>query len=159
MTASYAVSVRQASALPAASFRFHLTMDTLAVRLTVPPVGPVEDFHLQVSAPCRAHNEKGGVTPPFFISCGFDLVYLFSKASFWPSRNAFIPVRPLSAPLLTIVLGALVSLSKPLARRAALLASHAGFNAFQTILHLRPPSTKVSKQRYSPSRFLLALQT
>jgi len=30
--ASYAISVRQASALPAASFRFHLAMDTLAVR-------------------------------------------------------------------------------------------------------------------------------
>lgn len=59
MTASYAVSVRRASALPAASFRFHLAMDTLAVRLTVPPVGPVEDLHLQVNAPCRAHNKKG----------------------------------------------------------------------------------------------------
>jgi hypothetical protein len=44
MPASYAVSVRQASVLPAASFRFHLTVDTLAVRLTVPPAGPVEDF-------------------------------------------------------------------------------------------------------------------
>jgi len=52
----YAVSVRQASALPAASFRFHLAMDTLAVRLTIPPVGLVEDFHLQVRAPCRAHK-------------------------------------------------------------------------------------------------------
>ncbi len=48
MTASYAIPIRQASGLPAASFRFHLTMDTLAVRLTVPPVGSVEDFHLQV---------------------------------------------------------------------------------------------------------------
>ncbi len=56
LNASYAISVRQASALPAASFRFHLAMDTLAVRLTVPPAGPVEDFHLQVSAPCRAHQ-------------------------------------------------------------------------------------------------------
>ena len=55
MTASYAISVRRASALPAASFRFHLAMDTLAVRLTVPPVGSVEDLHLQVNAPCRAH--------------------------------------------------------------------------------------------------------
>src|SRR5207253_3782394 len=54
----YAVSVRQASALPAASFRFHLAMDTLAVRLTIPPVGLVEDFHLQVRAPCRAHIIK-----------------------------------------------------------------------------------------------------
>ena len=60
MNASYAISVRQASALPAASFRFHLTMDTLAVRPTVPPVGPVEDLHLQVGAPCRAHKEKAG---------------------------------------------------------------------------------------------------
>ena len=56
--ASYAISVRRASALPAASFRFHLTMDTLAVRLTVPPVGSVGDFHSLVSAPCRAHKVK-----------------------------------------------------------------------------------------------------
>ena len=59
MAASYAVSVRRASALPAASLRFHLTMDTLAVRLTVPPDGPVEDLNLQESAPCRAHQGKG----------------------------------------------------------------------------------------------------
>lgn len=56
--AFYAIPVRQASALLSASFRSHLTMDTLAVRLTVPPVGPVEDFHLQVGAPCRAHQRK-----------------------------------------------------------------------------------------------------
>jgi len=60
MHASYAIPVRQASALPAASFRFHLTVDTLAVRLTVPPVGHVEDLHLQVGAPCRAHKIKEG---------------------------------------------------------------------------------------------------
>src|SRR5713101_3169798 len=56
--ASYAISVRRASALPAASFRFHLAMDTLAVRLTIPPVGFVGDFHSQLSAPCRAHQRK-----------------------------------------------------------------------------------------------------
>ena len=50
-TAYYEVSVRQASALPAASFRFHLAMDTLAVRLTVPLTGPVVDFHHQVIQP------------------------------------------------------------------------------------------------------------
>ena len=54
----YAISVRQASVLPAASFRFNLTVDTLAVQLTVPPVGPVRDFHPQVSAPCLAHHKK-----------------------------------------------------------------------------------------------------
>ena len=51
----YPLPVRQASALPSASFRFAVTRDTLAVRLTVPLAGSVEDFHLQVSAPCRAH--------------------------------------------------------------------------------------------------------
>src|SRR6266404_146375 len=58
--ASYAISVRRASALPAASFRFHLAMDTLAVRLTIPPVGFVGDFHSLVRAPCRAHTYKKG---------------------------------------------------------------------------------------------------
>ncbi|HVQ38352.1 MAG TPA: hypothetical protein VMS31_12510, partial [Pyrinomonadaceae bacterium] len=49
-----------ASVLPAASFRFHLAMVTLAVRLTIPPVGFVGDFHSQVSAPCRAHQRRKG---------------------------------------------------------------------------------------------------
>ena len=39
----YAIPVRQTSALPAASFRFHLTTDTLAVRLTVPLAGKGTD--------------------------------------------------------------------------------------------------------------------
>src|SRR5258707_5050806 len=64
--ASYAISVRRASALPAASFRLHLAMDTLAVRLMVPPVGSMGDFHSLVSAPCRAHKDKSGeaLAPP-----------------------------------------------------------------------------------------------
>jgi len=57
-TASYPLPVRQASALPSASSRFPVTQNTLAVQLTLPLVGRVEDFHLQVSAPCRAHNGK-----------------------------------------------------------------------------------------------------
>ncbi len=36
---NYVIPVRRASILAAASFRFHLTMDTFAVRLTVLPVG------------------------------------------------------------------------------------------------------------------------
>ena len=56
--ASYAISVRRASVLPAASFSFHLAMDTLAVRLTIPPVGFVGDFHSLVRAPCRAHQKE-----------------------------------------------------------------------------------------------------
>jgi len=56
--ASYPISVRRAGALPAASFRFDLAMDTLAVRLTIPPVGFVGELHSLVRAPCRAHQNK-----------------------------------------------------------------------------------------------------
>jgi hypothetical protein len=55
----YPLPVRQASVLPSASSGFHLAMDTLAVPLTLPLAGCVEDFHLLVSAPCRAHQGKG----------------------------------------------------------------------------------------------------
>src|ERR1044072_56280 len=41
-----------------------LTMDTLAVRLTIPPVGFVGDFHSLVRAPCRAHQMKKAGWPP-----------------------------------------------------------------------------------------------
>ncbi|MDR2054745.1 MAG: hypothetical protein LBQ10_02605, partial [Desulfovibrio sp.] len=46
----------------AASFRFHLAMDTLAVRLAVPRDGSAEDLHLQVRAPCRAHGEDAAAS-------------------------------------------------------------------------------------------------
>jgi hypothetical protein len=35
-----------------------------SVQLTFPRVGYVEDFHLQESAPCRAHKSKGGAGWP-----------------------------------------------------------------------------------------------
>ena len=56
--ASYPLPVRRASALPPASFRRPVTRAALAVQLTVPRVGSVEDFHLQEGAPCRAHQRK-----------------------------------------------------------------------------------------------------
>ena len=54
----YPLPVRRASALPPASFRRPVTRTALAVQLTVPRVGSVEDFHLQEGAPCRAHQRK-----------------------------------------------------------------------------------------------------
>src|SRR6266496_2051161 len=57
----YPLPVRQASALPSASSGFAVTRDTLAVRLTLLLAECVEDFHLQVRAPCRAHKKKRGV--------------------------------------------------------------------------------------------------
>ena len=60
---SVEISVRRAGALPAASFRSHLAMDTLAVRLAVPPVGPAEDLHLQVGAPSLPGAQKKEAAP------------------------------------------------------------------------------------------------
>jgi len=61
----YPLPVRQASALPTASSGFPVTRDTLAAQLTLPLAGWVEDFHLQVTAPCRAHHKKTGrLVPP-----------------------------------------------------------------------------------------------
>src|SRR6266496_3557643 len=71
----YPLPVRQASVLPSASSRFRLATDTLAVRLTLPLAGCVEDFHLQVNAPCRAQQKKrgaptGGCAFVFQPACG-----------------------------------------------------------------------------------------
>jgi hypothetical protein len=80
LAASYAISVRQASVLPAASSGFHLTMDTLAVRLTIPPAGVVRDFHPQANAPCRAHKEKGeAVMPLRLVNSQISIDYFSSR--------------------------------------------------------------------------------
>ena len=68
ISASYVISVRQASALLSASFRFDLTVDTLAKSLIVPTTGPIGDFHPLVSAPCRAHNAKRSARLPAFVN-------------------------------------------------------------------------------------------
>ena len=48
--ASYLVRIPQTGILLTASFRFHLTMDTLAVQLVVPTTKPTADFHHLVIA-------------------------------------------------------------------------------------------------------------
>ena len=40
--------------------------------LTLPLAGCVEDFHLQVSAPCRAHQKRNRAVGPGFGSAGCD---------------------------------------------------------------------------------------
>lgn len=68
MAASYAIPVRRSSVLPAASFRSHLTVNTLADQLTVPPAGAVGDLHPQVKTPCLAHNQKRSEEPALLSS-------------------------------------------------------------------------------------------
>ena len=68
--AFYAISVRRLGTLPAASFRFRLTADTLAVRLTLPTTKRVVDFHHQAIAHGgRTMNKAGSLrgSPTFVI--------------------------------------------------------------------------------------------
>ena len=97
--ASYPLPVRQASALPSASSRFAVTRDTLAVRLTLPLAGRVEDFHLQVSAPCRAHHQKA---PPIQTggapnTTAYWSIFSWSLVSSWLiTSSALLPPRSLN---------------------------------------------------------------
>src|ERR1700688_1432260 len=54
----YPLRVPRTSVLPSASFRSPVAQGTLAAQLTLALVGCVEDFHLQVSAPCQAHDRR-----------------------------------------------------------------------------------------------------
>src|SRR5271157_5038366 len=78
----YPLPVRQASALPTASSRFRLATDTLAVQLTLPLAGWVEDFHLQVSAPYRAHQAKGPALGRALCSFTYSLPYPIIRCTF-----------------------------------------------------------------------------
>ena len=98
-TASHAVSVRRARVLPAASFRFHLAVDTLAVRLTLPPVGCVEDLHLQVGAPCgRTKQKRAPVTDrrPLLVSVqtAYKPRYRWTPMSLWNSSGVGVCTAP-----------------------------------------------------------------
>ena len=64
--ALYAISVRRLGTLPPASFRFHLTMDTLAVRLTLPTTKRVVDFHHLAIAHAGRTTLAGGIYRPLF---------------------------------------------------------------------------------------------
>ena len=48
---TFMISVRQVKVLPPASFRFHLTMDTLALGYSLPATGRLRDFHPLEYAP------------------------------------------------------------------------------------------------------------
>src|SRR6185369_6087760 len=99
--ASYAIPVRRARTLPAASFRFRVTPDTLAVRLTVPVIrvrrGLAPPSHesattadsmvLAHHAPCRAHIIK---SPPTSL-VGF-LLWWISSETIYINASCINPV-------------------------------------------------------------------
>jgi len=92
-TASCAVSVGRASAQPAASFRFQLAVDTLVVRLTVPPIRSVRDLHPQVKAPSRTHTKKELGFPS---SKAYLTILPFIRPSLWRSSRLCSCTQPFS---------------------------------------------------------------
>ena len=56
--AAFMISVRQASDLPPASFRFPVTRDTLAFGYILPAVGRIGDFHPLKHAPAGRTDYK-----------------------------------------------------------------------------------------------------
>ena len=59
---AFMISVRQASDLPPASFRFPVTQDTLALGYILPAVGRIGDFHPLKHAPA-GRTEKTEAAP------------------------------------------------------------------------------------------------
>ena len=55
---AFMISVRQASDLPPASFRFPVTWDTLALGYILPAVGRIRDFHPLKHAPAGRTSEN-----------------------------------------------------------------------------------------------------
>ena len=88
--ALYAISVRRLGTLPAASFRFHLAMDTLAIQLTLPTAKRVVDFHHKAIA-------HGGRTSKYSTQC----VEYSNHQILYAVRRVFISSR--SPPSLALV--------------------------------------------------------
>ena len=68
------ISVRQVKVLPPASFRFHLTMDTLALGYSLPATGRLRDFHPLEYAPA-GRTTKNAQAAPRAVPVRFFLLY------------------------------------------------------------------------------------
>ena len=77
--ASYVISVRRTKSLPTASFRFHLTMGTLAVRLYTSSLPRrVRDFHpLERAHGAQTKKEDALLSSSFYIYCLFYFSFSF----------------------------------------------------------------------------------
>ena len=85
---AFMISVRQASDLPPASFRFPVTQDTLALGYILPAVGRIRDFHPLKHAPAgRTIN-----LPHSFWSAAF-LIMVSAKVRAGYGRAPMYPYR------------------------------------------------------------------
>lgn len=77
---AFMISVRQASDLPPASFRFPVTRDTLALGYILPAVGRIRDFHPLKLAP-TGRTSKKGFPPPATITRMVEIPFLFYECA------------------------------------------------------------------------------
>ena len=70
----YTVPVRQARGLPPASFRFHLTVDTLAFGCIFPAAGQIPDFHRLET--CAAGRTTPKACP---TGAGFSFIHRYER--------------------------------------------------------------------------------
>ena len=79
--ALYVISVRRTKGLPTASFRFHLTMDTLAVWLYTSSLPRhARDFH-PLERAHGARTKKDGTEVPSFLNINFRIRVTTDKIS------------------------------------------------------------------------------
>ena len=79
------ISVRQASDLPPASFRFPVTQDTLALGYILPAVGRIGDFHPLKHAPAgrtkKTADPSATRNGSSFNSCLFELEFNYVNSA------------------------------------------------------------------------------
>ena len=104
--ALYVIPVRRTKGLPTASFRFHLTMDTLAVQLYTSSLPRrVRDFHPLERAHGAQTKKSSSITlNDFYFPCHHDNNYLYHSKVFKCIHNSFFFFRSASSFYTTFVL-------------------------------------------------------
>lgn len=86
---AFMVSVRQASDLPPASFRFPVTQDTLALGYILPAVGRIRDFHPLKHAPAGRTKKSSKPFSDLLLLCaavmggGYSVVFAYFSSVNW----------------------------------------------------------------------------
>lgn len=83
---AFMISVRQASDLPPASFRFPVTQDTLALGYILPAVGRIGDFHPLKHAPAGRTRKKSMPQRTYSLS-GWSATVFLSGTVHIPSAS------------------------------------------------------------------------
>lgn len=95
---AFMISVRQASDLPPASFRFPVTWDTLALGYILPAVGRIRDFHPLKHAPAgRTRRRTGSFLPALRPACHHAFIGTVCETGHFTLSSSSSSVLPPSA--------------------------------------------------------------